>query len=84
RNESFLRTNTRNQSDLMAERLKYLPNVKVDWAMRYGRPSIASGIQALKEEGCDRILLFPLYPQYAAATTATVNDKAFEKLMAMR
>ena len=84
RNESFLRTYTRNQSDLMAEQLKDLPNVKVDWAMRYGQPSIASRIQALKDEGCDHILLFPLYPQYAAATTATVNDKAFEKLMAMR
>ena len=67
----------------MAERLKDLPNVKVDWAMRYGTPSIPSRIEALKDEGCDRILLFPLYPQYAAATTATVNDKAFQKLLTM-
>ncbi|NKF33296.1 ferrochelatase, partial [Pseudomonas sp. BGM005] len=73
KNESFLRTYTRNQSELMAERLKDLDNVKVDWAMRYGTPSIASRIEALKQEGCDRIVLFPLYPQYAAATTATVN-----------
>ncbi|CDM59189.1 MULTISPECIES: ferrochelatase [Rhizobium] len=84
KNESYLRTYTRNQSNLMAERLKDLPNVRVDWAMRYGTPSIASRIQALKDEGCDRIVLFPLYPQYAAATTATVNDKAFQKLLKMR
>ncbi|MFS8144844.1 ferrochelatase [Rhizobium sp. BR 249] len=84
KNESYLRTYTRNQSDLMAERLKDLANVKVDWAMRYGTPSIASRIEALKEDGCDRIVLFPLYPQYAAATTATVNDKAFQKLLTMR
>ncbi|MDI7860519.1 ferrochelatase [Rhizobiaceae bacterium n13] len=84
RNESYLRTYTRSQSELMTESLKDLPNVVVDWGMRYGQPSIASRIDALKEAGCDRILLFPLYPQYAASTTATVNDKAFEKLMAMR
>jgi ferrochelatase len=84
RNESFLRTYTRNQSDRMAERLRDLPGIVVDWAMRYGQPTIADRIQALKDKGCDRIVLFPLYPQYAAATTATVNDKAFEKLMAMR
>ncbi|MGY5808429.1 ferrochelatase [Rhizobium sp. LEGMi198b] len=84
KNESFLRTYTRNQSDLMAARLTDLPDVIVDWAMRYGKPAIGERIQVLKDQGCDRILLFPLYPQYAAATTATVNDKAFEKLMAMR
>ncbi|WP_047457009.1 ferrochelatase [Rhizobium rhizogenes] len=84
RNESFLRTYTRNQAELMAERLADLPAVVVDWAMRYGTPSIGDRIQTLKDQGCDRILLFPLYPQYAAATTATVNDKAFEKLVKMR
>jgi len=83
-NESYLRTYTRNQGELMAQRLKDLPNVVVDWGMRYGNPSIASKIDALKAQGCDRIVLFPLYPQYAAATTATVNDKAFEHLMKMR
>src|SRR5690606_11520385 len=56
----------------------------VDWAMRYGNPSIASRIEALKAEGCDRLLVFPLYPQYAASTTATVNDKVFEVLAGMR
>lgn len=84
KNESYLRTYTRSQAELMADRLKDLPSVRVDWAMRYGTPSIASRIQALKDDGCDRIVLFPLYPQYAAATTATVNDKAFQHLLKMR
>jgi protoporphyrin/coproporphyrin ferrochelatase len=82
--ESYLRTYTRNQSDRLNEALKDLANVTVDWGMRYGQPSIASRIDALKAAGCDRILIFPLYPQYAAATTATVNDKAFETLLKMR
>ncbi|URW75342.1 ferrochelatase [Sphingomonas donggukensis] len=60
------------------------PGVMVDWAMRYGNPSIADRIAALKDAGCERILLAPLYPQYCAATTATANDKAFEALAAMR
>jgi ferrochelatase len=83
-NESYLRTYTRNQSDRLNEALKDLTNVTVDWGMRYGQPSIASRIEALKARGCYRVLVFPLYPQYAAATTATVNDKAFETLLAMR
>lgn len=82
--ESWLRTYTRNQSDLMAERLKDFPNVIVDWGMRYGQPSIPDKLKALQDQGCERIVLFPLYPQYAAATTATVNDKAFSALQAMR
>ena len=45
--------------------------------MRYGEPAIASRLQALTALGCDRILIMPLYPQYAAATTATVADEAF-------
>jgi ferrochelatase len=84
KNESFLRTYTRSQAEKMAERLRDLPNVVVDWGMRYGNPSIADRLDALKAAGCDRILVFPLYPQYAAATTATVNDKAFDALKAMR
>lgn len=59
-------------------------NVIVEYAMRYGRPAIAERIAALKDEGCDRILLAPLYPQYCAATTATANDAAFAALAAMR
>jgi ferrochelatase len=72
-NESYLRTYTRNQSDRLNAALKDLPNVTVDWGMRYGQPSIASRVEALKEAGCDRILVFPLYPQYAAATTASTT-----------
>ncbi|MGH6841905.1 MAG: ferrochelatase, partial [Methylocella sp.] len=56
----------------------------IAWAMRYRKPDIAQGIAALKERGCARILVLPLYPQYAAATTASVNDKVFETLRAMR
>lgn len=82
--ESYLRTYTRNQSDRLGEALADQPTVMVDWAMRYGQPSIADKLEALKAAGCDRIVLFPLYPQYAAATTATVNDKAFLSLMKMR
>ena len=82
--ESYLRTYTRNQAEKMAETFKEHSHVVIDWAMRYGQPSIASRIDALKAEGCEKILLFPLYPQYAAATTATVNDKAFEALLKMR
>ena len=84
RNESFLRTYTRSQAELMATALADYCEVVVDWAMRYGQPSIASRMEHLQKAGCDRILVFPLYPQYAAATTATVNDKAFEALLKMR
>lgn len=82
--ESYLRTYTRNQSDKLGEIMKSHEHIMVDWAMRYGQPSIPDKITALKNAGCERILLFPLYPQYAAATTATVNDKAFQTLLEMR
>jgi ferrochelatase len=59
-------------------------DVIVDWAMRYGNPSIADRLAALQEAGCDRILLAPMYPQYCAATTATANDKAFAVLSSQR
>jgi ferrochelatase len=52
--------------------------------MRYGQPSIRSKMEELQKDGCERILVFPLYPQYAAATTATVNDEAFKALLKMR
>jgi ferrochelatase len=58
--------------------------VRVGYAMRYGNPGIASTIAAMKDAGCERILLAPLYPQYCAATTATANDEAFAALAAMR
>lgn len=57
---------------------------QVEYAMRYGNPSIASGIDKLKSAGCDRILLLPMYPQYAASTTATAFDAAFAHLAKMR
>jgi ferrochelatase len=82
--ESPLRTITRAQSDKVATALAARSGLVVDWAMRYGNPSIASRIEALQAKGCDRLLVFPLYPQYSASTTATVNDKAFDALKAMR
>jgi ferrochelatase len=84
KNESYLRTYTRSQAEHMAASFASHPEVVIDWAMRYGQPSIASRMDYLQKEGCDRILVFPLYPQYAAATTATVNDKAFETLLKLR
>lgn len=60
------------------------PDVTVDWAMRYGQPAIGDRVRALKEAGCERILLAPLYPQYCAATTATANDRGFAALADMR
>ena len=83
-NESYLRTYTRNQAGIMAKSFADLPNVRVDWAMRYGQPSIKSKMDELQKDGCEKILVFPLYPQYAAATTATVNDEAFKALLKMR
>ncbi|SNZ07237.1 ferrochelatase [Cohaesibacter gelatinilyticus] len=85
RNESPLRTITRDQGDKLAKRLEALgSHVVVDWAMRYGNPSIKERIEALAEQGVERLLVLPLYPQYAAATTATVNDKVFDVLKTMR
>ena len=60
------------------------PDVLVDWAMRYGQPSIASRLKALLAQGCERILLAPLYPQYCAATTATALDAAYAVLAGLR
>ena len=59
-------------------------NLIVDFAMRYGNPSINSKLVKLKEEGCENIVILPLYPQYAAATTATVCDEVYRSLMKMR
>ena len=84
RNESPLRTVTRAQAEKLAAEMQTRPSVIVDWAMRYGAPSIRERLVALQRQGADRILLFPLYPQYSAATTATANDKAFEALMGLR
>ncbi len=82
--ESPLKTITRGQSEKLQDGLKDRPEIIVDWAMRYGLPPVATRIDALREQGCDRILFVPLYPQYSAATTATVMDKCFDALKAMR
>ncbi len=84
RNESPLKTLTRSQSHKVAAVFRSCPDIAVDWAMRYGLPSIPETIERLHKAGCDRILLFPLYPQYSATTTASVQDKAFDALRAMR
>ncbi len=84
RNESPLRTITRSQSEKLADSLKAHENIRVDWAMRYGVPSIEDVTKKMIADGCDRIVMFPLYPQYSAATTATVNDKFFGALMKLR
>ncbi len=80
--ESPLKTITRAQAEGVAHALG--EKVEVDWAMRYGQPPIAERLQILKDKGCDRILVFPLYPQYSAATTASVMDKLGEALEKMR
>ncbi len=85
RDESPLKTITRSQSDKLEEMLEKLDKrLRVDWAMRYGNPSIGSRLGALADQNCKGILLVPLYPQYAAATTATVCDEAFRALSKMR
>src|SRR4051795_4709704 len=68
RNESPLKTITRAQAEKLAAAIRD-DHVVVDWAMRYGNPSIQSGIDALTVQGCDRLLVVPLYPQYSAATS---------------
>jgi protoporphyrin/coproporphyrin ferrochelatase len=83
--EGPLKTITRSQSEKLGAALGDLdPAVVVDWAMRYGEPPISERLKALLAQGCDRILVIPLYPQYCAASSATVADKAFEALQSMR
>jgi ferrochelatase len=84
RNESPLKTITRAQSEKLAASIADHDHVVVDWAMRYGNPSIRSRIDALTAQGCDRLLVVPLYPQYSAATSATVCDEVFRVLSDMR
>ncbi len=90
RDEGPLKTITRSQAEKLGAAIEAglvgdaKSRIVVDWAMRYGNPSIRSRIDALKAQGCDRLLVVPLYPQYAAATTATVCDKVFEALAKMR
>lgn len=82
KNESPLKTFTRSQAEKLGFALG--GDVIVDWAMRYGTPSIDQRMRALKEAGCDRILVLPLYPQYSAATTGSVMDNVGWALEKMR
>ena len=72
---------------MQSEKLMKLINDKkiiVDYAMRYGQPSINSVLKKLQQMGCEKIIVLPLYPQYASATTATVCDEVYRSLMKMR
>jgi ferrochelatase len=85
KDESPLKTITRSQADKLTGILEPLgKHIVVDWAMRYANPSIASRLEAMVARGCDRILVMPLYPQYAAPTTATVCDEVFRFMMGLR
>lgn len=84
RDEGPLKTITRSQAERLAHALQGDARIVVDWAMRYANPSTESRLRWLQAQGCDRILLVPLYPQYAAASSATACDEAFRVLMTMR
>ena len=81
--ESPLRYFTRNQAEKLEKKVGS-ENILVEFAMRYGNPSIKSKLHKLKNLGCENIIILPLYPQYAAATTATVCDEVYRTLMGMR
>lgn len=83
RNESPLLFFTRSQAEKLNQKVGN-ENIIVDYAMRYGNPSIKSKLTNLKDLGCENIIILPLYPQYAAATTATVCDEVYRTLMKMR
>ena len=83
KNMSPLRHYTIMQSQKLSEKLNN-KNKIVEYAMRYGSPSIRSKIDELKNKGCENLVILPLYPQYAAATTATVCDEVYKTLMQMR
>ena len=74
---------TQDQTEALRSRLsaRFGDQVRVDYAMRYGKPPIADVLKRLLAEGCDKVVFFPLYPQYAGATTATANDAFFRALM---
>jgi len=86
RDESPLLTITRSQAAMLRRRFEaaYGDAVMVEFCMRYGNPSTQSVIAKMQAAGCERIVFFPLYPHYAAATTATANDQAFRALMGLR
>ena len=82
-NMSPLRYYTIMQTKKLSEKMGN-ENLIVDFAMRYGNPSIKSKLKNLQKFGCENIVVLPLYPQYAAATTATVCDEVYKTLMGMR
>ena len=82
-NESPLLYFTRSQTLKLKERIQN-DKTFVDFAMRYGNPSINYKLNILREKGCENLIILPLYPQYAAATTATVCDEVYRSLMKMR
>jgi protoporphyrin/coproporphyrin ferrochelatase len=84
KDESPLKTITRAQAEKLARAIADHDHVEVDWAMRYGNPSIRAGIETLMAQGCTRLLVMPLYPQYSAATSATVCDEVFRVLASLR
>ncbi len=83
KNELPLKTITRAQAEKLGQSLEG-SQIVVDWAMRYGNPSIRAGVNGLVAKGCDRILVVPLYPQYSAATTATVCDEVGRVMQGLR
>ena len=74
---------TQNQAKMLSSAISE-ENLIIDYAMRYGNPSIRSKIASLHQMGCENLIILPLYPQYAAATTATVCDEVYRTLMKMR
>ena len=74
---------TREQAKKISDTFKR-ENVIINFAMRYGNPSMKSKIMELHDQGCENLVILPLYPQYAAATTATVCDEVYRTLMKMR
>jgi ferrochelatase len=85
RDEAPLKTITRATAEALGETLAADGlAVRVEWAMRYGSPSIAAAIDSLMGQGCERILFFPLYPQYSASTTASTVDAALSALKRLR
>ena len=82
-NESPLLYFTRVQTQKLNDKIGG-DKIIVDFAMRYGNPSIKLKLDFLKDSGCENIIILPLYPQYAAATTATVCDEVYRSLMKMR
>tara|TARA_A100001015_G_scaffold101590_1_gene112846 strand:+ start:1432 stop:2127 length:696 start_codon:yes stop_codon:yes gene_type:complete len=83
KNMSPLRYYTLTQAKKLSKKLKN-KNLVIDFAMRYGSPSINSKIKDLKDKGCENLIILPLYPQYASPTTATVCDEVFRSLMNLR